>query len=145
MAKKAATAFIFLLLAMACASSQPIADDSWPVEMYFRRAQAAFDRKRYKLSLQYYDQVFLRFPDRLDKVAAAEYEQGFVLYRMKRYEEAQERFEAALALFEAPSSGEAPPEWVRSLAQTMQKKNAEELLKQQAKERKTQQEEAVSP
>lgn len=113
---------LFSTIIFSCKSTAPIYDNSWPVERYLRVASQYSEKKMYKEALNTYDQVFMRFSDKVVKVNIAEYEQGFVYFKMGKYNIAMKSFETVLSRFEDSLTANyftKKDEWLRILAKKM--------------------------
>lgn len=113
---------LFITIIFSCQSSKPVYDNSWPVERYLRVASQYSEKKMYKEALNTYDQVFMRFSDKVVKVNIAEYEQGFVYFKMGKYNIAMKSFETVLSRFEDSLTANyftKKDEWLRILAKKM--------------------------
>ncbi|MDR3146369.1 MAG: hypothetical protein LBU21_08830, partial [Treponema sp.] len=90
------------VLLSACATGPAeIPDDAGPEELV-QRAQEASDRNRFKLSLQYYQEILERFPSNIDFICAAEYEIAFIHYKQRKYNQARDELKALLGRYEGP-------------------------------------------
>ena len=74
-------------------------------------AQEASDRNRYKVSLQYYEAIFERFPHDIDSIIAAEYEIAFIHHKQGKNDLAREGFNKLLERYEVQDSALLPQQF----------------------------------
>jgi len=100
------------ILTVSCASRRPVVipDDLTAMEL-IQRGQAASDKNRYRISLQYYQAVIERFPFDIDNICAAEYEIAFIHYKQKKYDIAKIEFNDLLERYNTPDEELLPPQF----------------------------------
>lgn len=109
---------LFLVFALWGCSSTP---DSIPEDLgaheYFQKAQEALvEFNDYSTALLYYETFLERFPTDLQKIVEAEYEIGFIHYKMGDTERASLLFNNLLDRYKAEGS-EVLPRWPQTLAE----------------------------
>ena len=103
-------------LALTACQSVPksIATDLAPNE-YFQVAQQYSDRGNYKAARFYYDTFMQRYPDDASRIVEAQYEIGFLYYRMRDYAKSRELFVQLVDRYKQPAS-DTLPRWPLVLA-----------------------------
>ena len=105
------TTLLVAIAAVSCASGPVIIpDDLTPMEL-IQRGQEASDRRRYNVSLQYYEALAERFPSDIDSICAAEYEIAFIHYKQKKYDMAKIGFNDLLERYNTPDEELLPPQF----------------------------------
>ena len=104
---------VLVLFLSACASSKAAIPDSLTPAEFVQRAQEATDRNRYKIALNYYEALLIRFPKNTEMVCTAEYGIAHTKYKQKKYTEARERLEALLARYDTPDHELLPKHFQR--------------------------------
>lgn len=118
----------------ASTSSEKNGEEPPTAEELVQRGQEAVDRNRYKLALQYYEEIPKLYPQEAAMVCAARYEIAFLFYKQKKYGDAKANFNTILAWYDAPSTdasaSKLPPKY-RQLSTIMLKRIAEQEQRQE--------------
>lgn len=77
-------------------------------------AQEATDQENWEAAQAYYGAIVDRYPNDRVAIATARYENAFIEYRRGNYDEAEQRFEELLGMYDFESEG--LPAWPRVLA-----------------------------
>jgi outer membrane protein assembly factor BamD (BamD/ComL family) len=88
-----------LVFFSSCKSFDSTVNQEWDGENFFVAAQDASDNDNYDQALFYYQVFLTRYPENFRKVAAAQYEIGFIYYKKGQYKQARQVLEAVLELY----------------------------------------------
>ena len=77
--------YICMLALLSCAGRTKQVDPQWTEVMFFKQAQLAMDKYRYKKALYYYGVFLVRYPENHQLAIVAEYERAFINYKMNNY------------------------------------------------------------
>jgi outer membrane protein assembly factor BamD (BamD/ComL family) len=100
---------VFCFLLFACASDRNvISGDLTPAELV-QMAQEESDKNSYGKAARFYNMILERFPDDRAAVCGARYEIAFINYKQKKYDEAEQDFNALLELYDG-SDGDLLPQ-----------------------------------
>ncbi len=103
-------AALLALLFSSCASSVERVNPQWTEEMFFKNAQEAMDEYRYETALFYYEVFLVRYPEKHQRVIAAEYERAFINYKIGNYNVATEDYKEIIRKYdESPYAMLFPP------------------------------------
>jgi len=118
---------IFALLLSSCATPDPVIEEGMNRELYFQRAQEAYDKELYQHALFYYESFLEDFPDDQTNGIMAEYEIAFLYYKQDNYSEATKGFEKILEKYK--TNPMAPyPAWPKQLSEKLLTKMADSDL-----------------
>lgn len=106
-----------LVLLVGCQTVDVTFEEGSHPEKYFHRAQTAVDAKDYRTALVIFQKFLDTNPTDLSYLVAAEYEVGFLNYKLENNDAAKDWFNKVLARYEDPSQVGALPGWPRTLAQ----------------------------
>lgn len=102
-----ALAFSALMLA-SCASAPKEIPQELTAQELIQKGQDAFESKKYKESLRYYNAVTERYSDSLPLYIEASYEIGHIYMKQKKYDQAKVIFEEIINIYSNTMPGEAP-------------------------------------
>ena len=105
-----------ILLLAGCQTVEMTFEEGINPEVYFHRAQSAVDLKDYASALVIYQKFIDTNPTDLSYIVSAEYEIGFIQYKLGKNEEALVWLKKVEARYEDPSQISFLPAWPRSLA-----------------------------
>lgn len=111
---------IFLILAVVLAGCQTISvdfEEGINPEIYFHRAQLAVDAKDYEKALVIYQKYLATNPGDLGMLVSAEYEIGFLNYKLGNRTQAADWLKKVEGRYLDPSQISNLPGWPRILAQ----------------------------
>lgn len=120
--KTFAPVFAVLLLLFSCVTVDTETDGNLSAEELFFHAQVQQGqiktKKDYEAVIALFEEVIARFPDYKAIGIECRYEIAYLLYRQKKYREAEDAFFGILRTYETESS-EVLPEWPQILSTQM--------------------------
>ncbi|WP_028972768.1 tetratricopeptide repeat protein [Spirochaeta cellobiosiphila] len=109
---------LLALILVSCKTPEPVIDEGMNREIYFQRAQEAYDSGYYDNALFYYEHFLQDFPDDQANGIMARYEIAFISYKRGQLTEAKEKFQAILD--EYKENPIAPyPSWPKQLSEKL--------------------------
>lgn len=126
----AATIVLALSLTLAsCATPPPVSTEGLTAPEIIQRAQESYDSGFFENAIKYYTSIIDRFSSDAQYLCQAEYEIGFILYKLGRYEEAKAKLGSLLARYDSGPDARLLPSQFKILAEKVLKKVEEKLPK----------------
>lgn len=112
---------ISTLFFSSCASSKAISEDLTAKQL-IQEGQNAFDKRKYKIAIGYYEKAIERFGSEDTQVLVeSKYEIGHIYMRQKNYEKAKTTFEELFAIYSKFVSGQLPGAYLKLSQLEMEK------------------------
>lgn len=113
-------AFFSLFFSSCVSSKKPV--DELTAKQLIQEGQNAFDKRKFKLAIQYYETAIERFGSEDAQVfVESKYEIGHIYMRQKKYDKAKTTFEELFAIYSKFVSGQLPGAYLKLSQLEMEK------------------------
>lgn len=122
---------IFTAIFASCSSSPKEIPEDLTAQELIQKGQDAFERRKYKESLRYYNTVIERHSNATTQYLEANYEIGHLFMKQKKYDQAKTVFEQLISYYDNSIPGSLPGAYYKLAQNEMEKIKEKQASKEE--------------